>query len=196
MRLFGKVLLVLAMCCLGAQVVLASSPEELYEEGVKYAKKKEYDKAIPLFLEAAKQGHADAQLTLGVYYNNGTGLTTNFAKSSYWYRKAAEQGNRGAQLYLAMHYRTGKGVEKSLKDALFWCEKSANQGDISAQHYLGVLYEEQNNYSLAYKWYTLSVKQGHEDAKARLEKLKIKMNPEQISEGERLVKEWFESLSR
>ena len=41
----------------------------------------------------AEQGHARAQLYLGIMYSNGRGAPHDFAEATKWYRLAAEEGH-------------------------------------------------------------------------------------------------------
>lgn len=52
------------------------------------------------YREAANQGHALAQLNLGVCYENGTGVSKDWTSAAEWYRKAADQGNENAKTAL------------------------------------------------------------------------------------------------
>jgi TPR repeat protein len=50
------------------------------------------------FNKAAEQGDADAQLLLGIMYNNGEGVLQDYKEAVKWFRLAAEQGDANAQL--------------------------------------------------------------------------------------------------
>ena len=41
---------------------------------------------------AAEQGHATAQMNLGVFYQNGWGVQQDEAEAERWFRLSAEQG--------------------------------------------------------------------------------------------------------
>lgn len=67
-------------------------PDELYEMG-KYCEKgdgyeKYYRKAADFYERAAKKGHADAQLSLAIYYLYGLGVGVDLGKAEYWGKKA------------------------------------------------------------------------------------------------------------
>ncbi len=81
-----------------------------------------------------------------------------------------------------------------------WVRLHAQRGNTSYQYSMGSIYEEgrgvPQNYVLAYMWYTLalpgwsgSVHWPNEYAEGR-EQVAAKMTPEQISEAQRLVKQW------
>ena len=53
--------------------------------------------AAEWYRKAADQGDADAQYKLGVFYENGYGVTQDKEQAMQWYKKAAEQGNESAK---------------------------------------------------------------------------------------------------
>lgn len=69
----------------------------------------------------AADGDAEAQFTLGLFFEGGKmGLLQDYAESAKWYRKAAEQDHSAAQLYLGVYFGQGRGVEQDLVEALKW----------------------------------------------------------------------------
>jgi hypothetical protein len=61
--------------------------------------------AVRWFRLAAEQGHADAQLNLGLMHYNGDGVAQDPVAAARWFRLAADQGLPVAQSNLgAMHY--------------------------------------------------------------------------------------------
>ncbi len=93
-------------------------------------------------IKAAELGDADAQVTLGVMYENGRGVTQDYQKAVKWYLNAAELGNVDAQLYLGFMYEKGKGVAQDYKQAYKWFTIAAGQGYKRAQFYLGFVSEK------------------------------------------------------
>jgi hypothetical protein len=129
-------------------------------------------KALPLYLQLAEQGNADAQFHVGMIYTNGQGVTRDDKQASDWFSKAAEQGHREAQTKLGFMYATGKGVAQNYSLANFWCYQAAKQGDATAQYNLGLMYEKgqgvaQDN-NLAVSWYSKAAVQGHAHAQYNL----------------------------
>ena len=61
------------------------------------------------FRRAAEQGHANAQVFLGLMYADGDGVPQDDAEAVAWYRKAAEQEFAAAQNNLGWMYATGAG---------------------------------------------------------------------------------------
>lgn len=85
---------------------------------------------------AASQGNADAQLSLGFAYAEGTGVPKDTARAIEWYQKAikwyqknAVQGNTKAQYNLGFMYAGGMGVSQDVVQAYAWFKIAALNGD-------------------------------------------------------------------
>lgn len=136
----------------------------MLEKAGQLAKQGQAAKALPLYLQLAEQGNAEAQFHVGLSYAKGQGNPKDDKQAVDWFRKAAEQGHREAQTKLGYMYATGKGVAQSYISAIDWCYKAAKQGDVTAQYNLGLMYEQgqgvaQDN-SLAISWYSMAAAQG------------------------------------
>ena len=99
----------------------------------------DYAKAAKLFAPLAEQGHASAQFSLAVMYENGQGVPQDYKEAAKWYRLAAEQGNALAQYNLGIMYDVGQGVPQDYKEAVKWYRLAAEQGNALAQYNLGLL---------------------------------------------------------
>lgn len=77
--------------------------------------------------EAAKQGDASAQYNLGIAYEDGYGVTQDYAQAATWFRKAAEQGDASAQYALGILYYQGQGVTQDYAEACFWITLAARR---------------------------------------------------------------------
>ncbi|MDR1827187.1 MAG: sel1 repeat family protein [Methylobacteriaceae bacterium] len=117
--------------------------------------------------EKARNGDAEAQLTIGVRYFQGDGLHYDPEKAAHWLRMAAEQGHDVAQLNLADLYYRGCGVEQNDGQAAYWVRKAAEQGNAKAQHNLAMLYRDgrgvENNDEEAEKWFNAVPMTGQEE---------------------------------
>ncbi|MFA5922254.1 MAG: tetratricopeptide repeat protein [Methylococcaceae bacterium] len=81
----------------------------------------------------AEQGDAEAQLILGLMYNEGQGdVTKDYSQAVTWFRKAAEQGLAMAQYNLGVMYASGEGVAQDDEQAVAWYLKAAEQGEAIA----------------------------------------------------------------
>jgi TPR repeat protein len=77
---------------------------------------------------AAVQGDRDAQLNLGAFYINGSGVALKQRKAFEWFEKAAIQGLAMAQFNLGMCFTCGIGIAKDYFQAFEWFQKAAMQG--------------------------------------------------------------------
>lgn len=143
--------------------------ERLYNEANNYyyatnGVSQDYKKALELYLQAAEQGHAEAQTQVGYMYSMGMGTNEDKSRAISWYRKAANQGNIYSQYNLGLFYENGLGVEKDLGSAAYWYEKSALQGYKKAQFKVGYLYDYGlgvvKNKQEAMQWYLKAAEQG------------------------------------
>ncbi len=91
-------------------------------------------------LQAAEQGNAEAQFSLGKMYYEGQGVRQDYAEAARWYLKAAEQGDPVAQNNLGVAYTKGQGVRQDPVQAEQWYRKAAEQGYAQAQYNLGNMY--------------------------------------------------------
>jgi uncharacterized protein len=76
-----------------------------YEDGAAAYNRADYATARRLWLPLAEGGNADAQTMLGIIYEEGQGVSQDYAAAVTWYRRAADQGHPDAQFYL----RPGQG---------------------------------------------------------------------------------------
>ena len=129
-------------------------------------------------------------------YAKGQEVEKDYKEAAKWYRKAAEQNNPVAQLNLGRAYINAQGVEKDRKEAIKWFRAAAEQGFFKAQWSLGVAYDYgtgvvRDNVT-AFSWYTLAIANGDVKSKKHKADLVKKMTPEQIAEGEALIKEMIQ----
>lgn len=124
---------------------------------------KDYAQAAIWFRKAAEQGNANAELLLGTLYHFGQGVTLDNNQAAAWYRKAAEQGAAVAQYSLGLCYALGSGVQQSNADAYFWLNLAA-AGDAGTIH--------------------------ERAAKSR-DTVASKLTPEELSDVQKQVSQWF-----
>ena len=89
--------------------------------------------------QAAKQGNADAQLTLGMMYSGGIGVAQDDKQAVAWYRKAAERGEAIAQSKLGVMYTNGEGVAQDYKQSYAWFSSAAANGYSDAVKARGIM---------------------------------------------------------
>ncbi|WP_390590766.1 caspase family protein [Simiduia litorea] len=76
--------------------------------------------ALAVWLPAAEQGDAEAQVNVGEIFEKGAGGSPNYQAAAIWYKKAADQGNKRGQFNIGTLYEQGLGVEKDQIAALDW----------------------------------------------------------------------------
>mgnify|MGYP001819462967 FL=1 len=114
---------------------------------------KDYTKAAQWFRMPAENGNTEAQIYLGMVYQE----QGNLEEAEKWYRIPAESGNARAQLNLAMLY-----IEQDkMSEALELIKSSAQKNYSMAQYILGSIYEDgvesiPQDYVKSYMWYWLA----------------------------------------
>lgn len=155
----------------------------------------EFVKAQKMFLPLAKEGDPRAQFYLGLLYFTGDGgeknlveagnwfersakklapkarekkfqgISKEYDRALYWFKKIAENGDVKAQFYLGVMYAAGRDIDIDYKKSLYWFEKAAKQGDILAQLNVGMFYIEGNgakkNVKKGIKWLEKAAEQGN-----------------------------------
>lgn len=142
------------------------------------------------YRKAAEQGNMVAQYGLGqIYYD-----VDEFLQAKQWFSKSAAQGYPNAKKKLGMMYYKGQGVPRQLSVAFQWFKQAAEQGVADAQNNLALMYFKgegiTKDFILSYQWVSLAAAQGNQEARRAKEFFTTKITPAQLSEGERLAKEW------
>ncbi len=133
-----------------------------YKDGVAAYERGDYATALREWRPLARQGYADAQFSLGFLYAQGWGVPQVYTEAVRLYRMAAEQGDADAQFSLGLMYRKGQGVPQDYTVALKW----------------------------GHMWFNLAAAQGHEQARENRDIISDGMTPAQITEAQRLAREW------
>jgi TPR repeat protein len=115
-------------------------------------KKQDLNKARKLYQQAAKMGHADAMVNLGILLQD----KGDVEQAEEWYRKSAAEGNSVAMSNL------GVLLEKrgDLEQAEEWYRKSAAEGESIAMYNLGVRLQDKGDVEQAEEWYRKSAAEG------------------------------------
>ena len=160
-RLAGLALI--ATLCAGVTLGLTAPAWAGLNEGVAAAKRGDYATALREWRPLAEQGNAKAQHNLGLIYGKGLGVSQDYAEALQWFRKAAEQGYAKAQYNLGVMYAKGRGVPQDYAQAHMWFNFAASRFPPG---------EDRDK----------AVKNRDHVAK--------RMTPAQISEAEKLAREW------
>lgn len=111
------------------------------------------------------------------------------------WRPLAQQGDANAQYHLGVMYHNGLGITKDYQQALDWYLRAARQGLAAAQYNLGVIYHNgggvKQDYIQAYMWFNIASVNGIDEAIRNRDLAASKMTPAQVSEAQRLTREWI-----
>ena len=153
---------------------MSENAEKKYQSAIEHWKNGDRHQAKRLIEEAAEQGHALAQTSLGLLY---WWDHSDIKKMIEWTKKAADQGNEWAQYNLGLvHLWPGLGQEDKQK-AVYWLCKAAEQGNVAAQVLLGLAYlnddeeklkDKHAAYREAYIWFAIAKGNAHGEAIIRL----------------------------
>ena len=156
----------------GSRPEWVKSDVKLTTQGDGFYDKKEYEKALWCYLEAAElpseKSNGALLNRIGYMYDKGYGVAEDDIEAVKWFRKSADQGNAMAQHNMGFMYQYGKGVSQDYNEAVKWYRKSAEQGNADGQLNLGYMYEK--GYGVAeddveaVKWYRKSADQGNATA--------------------------------
>jgi TPR repeat protein len=117
------------------------SAEDLWQRAVALIDRTDYRDAIPLLQQAGKMGHAKAQATLGIAYQDGNGVHADNRAAAYWFGLAAAQGHRASEYALGGMYEEGEGgLPRDARKAGQLYLASARQGFDKAELIVGVNY--------------------------------------------------------
>ena len=86
--------------------------------------REDYEGALAIYLDIAKQGHVESQSFVGWMYFNCEGVQNDLQEAQYWLGLAAEHGDRVAQWHLGDMFSR----KSSYEVAACWFRKSAEQG--------------------------------------------------------------------
>jgi len=100
---------------------------------------RDFGKALPMLMQLAVQGVAEAQYKLGVMHQKGDGVNKDYRTAALWFQKAALKDHPKAQYNLGLLYKDGLGVEVDHRQAIAWWERAAKQGHANAQHNLVII---------------------------------------------------------
>jgi TPR repeat protein len=119
------------------------SDEEAYVKADECYRNGDYKSALAFFRKTAEAGNVKAMTYLGVMYEKGQGVKTNYAHAIQWYQKAADFGDPRAMNNLASMYEDGHGLTRDYAKAINWYGKAASLGYERAMSSLERLEEQQ-----------------------------------------------------
>ena len=97
------------------------------EDGIRAYEQKDYTTAVRL-LTPISQRSSYAQLLLGLFYRDGTGVAQNHLEAVRFFKLAVEDADKDAMNALANAYWMGEGVAEDKVRAYAWSLLAAAQG--------------------------------------------------------------------
>lgn len=145
-------------------------------------------KAFTKLCSEFEKDDANAIRFLGQCYEEGFGVSQNYAEAMKCYKKAAALGSTMAYSCVGEMYYNGEGVKKDYTESLKWNIKAAELGNKEAQFWVGYMYDNglgtKPDKDKAKKWYTLAANNGHEEAQAILNLLDANLSMFKINVGD------------
>ncbi|KAI1333388.1 HCP-like protein [Xylariaceae sp. FL0255] len=148
-----------------------------YASGLFNKGKEDYNAAFPLFVLAAKHGHAESAYRAGLCYEFGWGCRKDPAKAVQYLRTAASKNHPGAMTRLGKACLSGDLGENRYREGLKWLKRATETADAmynAAPYHLGVLYETGygedvfKDESYAAELFTMAAELGHAEASYRM----------------------------
>jgi len=130
------------------------------------------DPKLTALYQRAVGGDTQAMSDLGLDYEKGLGVPSDYNKAAGWYRKAADGGNTSGMNRLGGLYQNGLGVQKDNQQAVSWFRKAADAGNSDGMIRLGFLYSNglgvEKDYVQAAGWYRKAAAAGSPYAMSNL----------------------------
>lgn len=122
--------------------------------------------AFPLMLEAANQGHPDAQYQLGLMYVEGEGVSQDMHEAYGWFQLASENHHRDAQAYMGWMNLLGTGTPYNLDSAIQYYVLSLQPSKeaLAAKEQQEVRASQKGTI----EWYQLQARRGNTQAQTKL----------------------------
>ncbi|KAI0176205.1 HCP-like protein [Hypoxylon sp. FL1284] len=139
--------------------------------------KEDYNAAFPLFVLAAKHGHAESAYRAGLCYEFGWGCRKDPAKAVQFLRTAASKNHPGAMTRLGKACLSGDLGENRYREGVKWLKRATESADAmynAAPYHLGMLYETGygddifKDESYAAELLTQAAELGHAEASYRI----------------------------
>ena len=150
---------------------------------------------VDWWTKAAEQGDINAQLWLGVHYEDGRdGVKRDYSNAFKWLSLAARQGQPDAQVTLGQMYENGEGVPQDYRVAAYWYRKAADHtvdlgGAGVGANSLAQLYQQGHatplDYVFVYVWYAYT------DNADGLHDIAKKMSQTDVADAQRRIRVWL-----
>ena len=171
-----------------------------YDDGWAAYERGDHVEAVKHWRACATDGDMWCQYNLGISYLEGQGVPQDYAEAVLWWHLAAVQGHASSQSNIGVSYERGLGVPQDYAEAVLWYRLAAEQGDAEAKHNLGLMYATgegvTQNFVLAHMWFNLAAAQGVEGSIKGRDMAAERMTSDQITEAQRLAREWKPKASQ
>lgn len=151
---------------------------QLYGQGRGVAK--DPIRAHGLMKSAADQGLAEAAYHTGRTYMSGAGVNADAGRATHYLEQAASSGHIPAYFALADLHADSRPAR-----ARYWLDQAARKGSARAQFLLGESFAKGSHGPVdneaAYVWYSLALLNGHEAAKAGIERQEALLTDTQLT---------------
>lgn len=129
--------------------------------------------ALDWLHQAADQGFAPAQFSLGQVNEFGEGVPVNLSEARNWYERAAKADHVEAQYGLALLLCDPESPVHDHATGLEWLARAAQNGHSDSQFLLGTEYQSgitlSKDEAAARQWYGKAASQGHQEARQALD---------------------------
>ncbi|MBF0875478.1 sel1 repeat family protein [Gluconobacter cerevisiae] len=105
--------------------------------------RRDHEKALALYQNAAESGNVDAMFSLAALYGGGHDIPENRPQAQIWFRKAAQRGNGLAQMMLGRYLCRGLAGVTDPVEGRIWLERAKAQNIKDAETELALLDEAQ-----------------------------------------------------
>ena len=194
MNIFLRKLLFLSIL-----LILSVSHAGEIEEGIRYFKDGNYEKARVLTESEQTEENMEAQYCVGLMYRDGLGVKKHEEIAAWWLEKPAKKNYVPAQYALAEMYSRDKKNSSKERKAIFWYGEAAKNGHPVAQykiaeHLFSLWQRSPEQTRQAIEWYRQAAKNGQPEAANKLAFLyeQGKEVPEDLKEA----RKWAENSAR
>lgn len=148
-----------------------------FASGIFNKGKEDPNSAFPLFVLAAKHGHAESAYRAGLCYEFGWGCRSDPTKAIQFLRTAASKNHPGAMTRLGKACLSGDLGESRYREGIKWLKRASEAADTiynAAPYQLGTLYETGygddifKDESYAAELFTQAAELGHPEASFRM----------------------------
>jgi len=134
---------------------------------------------------------------LGLRYEEGKGVSQDFAKAMRLYRAAAAGGNISALNNIGWLYERAKGVPRDYAQAMLWYRKAANGGLATAMNNIGLLYYTglgvPQDYAQAASWFEKAAQAG--DANGMCDLAVVYEHGEGVTQDPAAAQQWYQKAA-